>query len=567
MPGFNISIGSYHFDEKLKHANRINASVKGENYSIQQFSLNKFNEDKLCYQDENYAIVLDGVILNKSTIHAAAQAWPETIIQLYLNKGDAFYSCFRGSFCGALYDKTKDKWIIFTDHIGSKQLFYHTDKDNFQLSSDITDIYQLFKKEKINYSLDINSAYMLLSFGYMIEDVTLCDSIKKLLPGSYILIQNGKVETQQYYTIPTSTIAKDCSINDLIEEVDQKFKNAVQLQFEKDKSYGYKHLVGLSGGLDSRMTSWVAHEMGYTNQLNFTFSESDYLDEKIPKRIASDLRHEWIFKALDNGNFLRDVDEINLISGGNTQYFGLSHGNSFYKYLNFDSLGILHSGQLGDVIIGSYIKSLSASRIENGANSQKLITNCTFSPYSKDPIEREKQMLTRRGFNGINSGLLAVQQHTETVSPFYDIDFFEACLNIPLNFRIGHKLYHQWMLKKYPEASQYIWESTGKKINQKTIYIRYKGKKLALEKIPQYIKIKLNNGRSASYTKNHMNPIDYWLRTNPEIASFLDDYFNQHLDLIQDKELKENCIQLYNTGNSREKCQVISLLSALKLYF
>ena len=50
----------------------------------------------------------------------------------------------------------------------------------------------------------------------------------------------------------------------------------------------------LSGGLDSRMTVWVAHDLGYTHQLNMTFCQSNYLDFKIAQQIATDLRHDFM---------------------------------------------------------------------------------------------------------------------------------------------------------------------------------------------------------------------------------------------------------------------------------
>lgn len=74
------------------------------------------------------------------------------------------------------------------------------------------------------------------------------------------------------------------------------FKNAIKRAFEKDLEYGYKHLVALSGGLDSRMTAWVAHTMGYTNMLNYTFSQTDYLDEKVPKQITDKLKQSGCLK-------------------------------------------------------------------------------------------------------------------------------------------------------------------------------------------------------------------------------------------------------------------------------
>ena len=132
----------------------------------------------------------------------------------------------------------------------------------------------------------------------------------KLCPEIISVFRDGSVEMINYYKLPKSKLEGNVDEDQIIEMLDIKFREAIRLQFEKDREYSYKHLVTLSGGLDSRMTSWVAHQMGYVDQLNLTFSQSDYLDETIAKKIAADLKHEWIFKALDNGTFLKDIDEI-----------------------------------------------------------------------------------------------------------------------------------------------------------------------------------------------------------------------------------------------------------------
>ena len=245
-----------------------------------------------------------------------------------MKEGNGFFKKFRGSFCGAFYDKKEDKWIVFTDHIGSRALYYYKKGEVYFISSEINEIYAFLKDNNLPYSLNIESAYNLLSYGYMLGDDTLCDDIHKIMPGNYLCIRDGSVEMINYYKLPKSKLDGNVDEDQIIEMLDIKFREAIRLQFEKDREYSYKHLVTLSGGLDSRMTSWVAHQMGYVDQLNLTFSQSDYLDETIAKKIAADLKHEWIFKALDNGTFLKDIDEISNISGGNTLYYGLAHSNS-----------------------------------------------------------------------------------------------------------------------------------------------------------------------------------------------------------------------------------------------
>jgi asparagine synthase (glutamine-hydrolysing) len=534
---------------------------------LNRFTLNKFENDKIFIHTEEFIVVLEGVILNKKQLKPEDKSWYNCIVQLYKEGGNDFFKVFRGSFSGALFDKIANKWIIYTDHIGSKHLYYYRDRSNFFLSSEISGIYNVLKQNNISYKLSEQAAYMLLSYGYMLSDNTLCSSIKKILPGHYILIENGEFNIIEYYTLPVSLFVDNINEDKIIEELDQKFRKAISLQFEKDKEYGYKHLVALSGGLDSRMTSWVAHSMGYTDQLNFTFSQSNYLDETIPKKIATDLKHEWLFKALDNGLFLRDIEVINKITGGNVLYYGLAHGNSLLKYINFENFGIAHSGQLGDVVISSFLKNLnSLNRTDNhGAYSKKLLSKVR--EQLKDKSQVELSLIYQRGFNGANNGLLATQEYTETISPFYDIDFFEYCLGVPLNFRLNHNLYKKWILMKYPQAAKYIWESSKKKLTSKTIRINFKNKSIPVNKLIPLIMYKLRLTVSATNTKHHMNPLDYWYKTNPDIKQFQDQYFTQNIDRVIDSSLKIDCLSLYNSGTAIEKNQVLTLLSALKLFY
>ena len=168
---------------------------------------------------------------------------------------------------------------------------------------------------------------MLLTYGYMLEDNTLIKEIRKLPAGHYVVIDKSGFRMKTYFEIdnePDYTLKED----EIIEELDSLFRKAVRLEFDKDKEYGYRDLASLSGGLDSRMTVWVAHEEGYDDILIYTFSQSDYLDEKIAKKIAADLSYEFLFKSLDNGVCLMIDDMVRRqveINFGNCLYSGNAH--------------------------------------------------------------------------------------------------------------------------------------------------------------------------------------------------------------------------------------------------
>jgi len=383
--------------------------------------------------------------------------------------------------------------------------------------------------------------------------------------GYNAVIDNGKLKFEKYYTLKNKPT--EISEEDAIEEIDKRFRYAVQLAFQKDVEYGYKHIASLSGGLDSRMTVWVAHELGYTNQLNFTFSQSNYLDESIAKQIAADLKHEWLFKALDNGNFLENIDETTKISGGNVLYYGLAHGMSLYKYLNFDNVGILHSGQLGDVVISTFYSSLNANKqftLGDGAYSSKLLSAIGKLDFKEEYPNEEIFKMYIRGFYGANQGLLSVMNYTETYSPFYDVDFMAFALSIPVKLRYKHYLYKKWILKKYPGAAKYIWEKAKVPVDY-PYWVNIKGKQIPLNQIPIKILSKLFYKKYGLHTKNNMNPLEYWYHTNKNIRIFMNDYYEINIQLLNAwPQLKKDCEKLYKQSNGTEKIQVLSLLASAK---
>ncbi|NQV01227.1 MAG: hypothetical protein HQ542_01155, partial [Bacteroidia bacterium] len=205
MQGFNLSIGSLKLPiHTFGNRDYLTGSINEQDFRCDRFSLNKFQNDKIFFENERYFVILDGIVLNKADLSKdhMHKSWSHLVINLYESNGDAFVNDFRGSFCGALFDKTNRKWIIFSDHIGSKFLYFTKRNNNLAVSTGMGQMYQILKINNINYQLDEQAAYMLLSYGYMLEDYTLCSEVKKLKAGNYLVFKDGSVNIRQYYTIP-----------------------------------------------------------------------------------------------------------------------------------------------------------------------------------------------------------------------------------------------------------------------------------------------------------------------------------------------------------------------------
>lgn len=587
MPGFLAHIGK----EKLTFAAETRKKliinhIDGNGYQLERRVVEKFMNDRLFVETDKYLVVVEGVVVNNYDLMAQyhASSWFDCVIAMYEQEGDAFFNAFRGSFSGIFYDKQQDKWLVYTNHIGDKQVFVYKTADGYIFASEIGFITDTAKLNKLPLTINETGAYMALTFGFCIEDATLIQEVTKLCAGHYFKLQEGKLEDIQYHRFTNKP--RQMTQQEAIEGIDKYFRQAIKRAFEKDKEYGYRHIACLSGGLDSRMTVWVAHEMGYTDQLNITYSESGYLDFSIAQEIATDLHHDWLFKPLDGGDCIREIDDVSSITYGSTNFFGLAHGLSMEKLLNYDDFGIIHTGQLGDVIIGTYLKKMQYSqfpKITDGAYSEELRERIESYKFKYDYEDAELFMMYNRGFCGIAQGLLTFQENSESYSPFTDVDFFEFCYSIPLEFRFNHKIYFDWILDKYSQAAEYIWENTRTKIarfenhKQRTMYIlgyevphfseRTAFKRYLKGFILRRLGVQKKGAKRKTITlasKFNMSPIDYWYNTNPFLRNFMQSYWSANSHLLPSGQMGDDMKHLYEDCVLYDKLQAMSVLGAIK---
>lgn len=608
MPGFIATIGTNIKVASSKEERCLLSSIQGKNFFIEHRTNRKFSNDKFLFENDGYIFLLDGVVFNNHQLMEKYKCseWKECVEKMHSKNALTFYNEFRGSFLGLVYEKNKDSWLFYTDHVGDKQIFYTKLEDGgWLIGTEMNYMVETIQLNNQKLTPNRDAAYMAITLGYVIEDNTLVKEIRKLVAGHYLVLSNGEIIESQYHRFNNTPIER--SKEEMIEGIDRLFKKAVKLQFEKDKEYGYRHIACLSGGLDSRMTVWVAHELGYTHQLNMTFCQSNYLDFKIAQQIATDLRHDFMYKALDGGNCIYDIDRVSKLSYGMACFFGLSHTFSMFNKINYQDYGIIHSGMIGDVVVGSYMYApqYRPALISDGAYSTQVIDRLKDYSFKYTYDNAEIYMMYNRGFGFCGQGALAYgHEETETFSPFYDVDFLEYCFSIPLEWRCDHKIYHEWILSKCPKAADYIWERIGitikeykskcQDLQQKQLisrhYIQIFGMQVPAPNDPyfgEYIKgfvlrrlgLRKKVGKQVQQTeednhtfmletKDHMNPVDYWYYGNLELKAFMDDYWRTNKNLVNDKQLLTDMTYLYEDCKATyDKLQPLTVVAAYKLIF
>ena len=300
---------------------------------------------------------------------------------------------------------------------------------------------------------------------------------------------------------------------------------------------------------------------------NITYSQTGQLDEITPAKIAEELKNHWIFKNLNNGLALYFIDESLKFSDGIIYYVWPSQLYDFMKIINTDNLGIVHTGVIGDAVLGTFFKGEKyIYNVGDGAYSKKLISKLIKILDVKNYDNYEIGMFYNRAFNGAVLGYSMVfQNYTEAISPFMNTEFMNYCLSLPLKYRKRHDIYYKWVNKYHPNASKY--SHNGVRIPKKSKFeIKIKGNKYSISSILSISGNKLRN--RFNRRNNDMNPIQQWYDNNEELRNKMDMYFKDNIYLMSKyQDIKLDMEELYNLGTATEKTQVITILSFMKKYF
>ncbi len=534
-------------------------SMSFANATVKYYSNGKFENDKVFAENDEYFVCIEGVLLNSRSLinKFAARDNFDLICKMFKQNPQGFPLSIKGDFSGIIYDKKADAWHVFTNYLATKPVYYYhnAEKEIFVASSNLNSIVQVMQDLGITTSLDMDAAYYMLSFGFMLENTTLEQKIKKLRSAMIATLQNNRLKLHKYYEFPQETECTD-SVDKIIDNLDALLSESIHLEYGKDEEYVYKHVAALSGGRDARMNAFYAHKLAYKNVQNITYSQNGYIDETSSQQMAAALHNDYIFYSLDNGNFLQDtLEDIVIANDGLILYCAISPQLAMQRSFSWRERGIFHTGQLAGVPMGAYVAEKDAHT--RGCYSTTLLPRIRSKVediYDSYP-SHQFYMLSNRGLNGILNAYLLIQQETEHAAAQLDYDFFDYAMKIPFEFKKKSKLYIQWYKKKLPHATKYICTNTRTKIGASKAHVLYK---LAELKIIRKLKLRPDYG---------MNPFDYWYSTNPNLPLYFETYYRENIDYLTPwPNLMQDCKDLFWHGNLNEKAQVMTLIEAIKYH-
>lgn len=544
-------------DEKILEKGTIGRSV-----------INKLTNDRLFGTKEGITICFEGVNLSDE-IKSLNDFFNE-----YQKSSVEFIKNLKGSFSGFILDENIQKVFVFNDHLSSKNIFYYYDeKFGFVFCSELKAISKLFRKHEVPFSLNRDAVYMMSLYGFLLEDNTYIKEIKKL-PYSSVIYFDYKTNTMSinkhfcYQSLKKEKIKS----SDAIVELNALFEQSVIRCWNKDLKYGNRHLSLLSGGMDARTNVLVAKKLGFKNISTITFGQSNSQDIRYSQKIAVGENLNHFTRFLDYPSYLIDDIEKNYVrpNDGLMMYHTSAHMSSTLKSFNTQPYSILHTGQIGDVLLGSFSqekfdfkKNKAIIGYTGNVGELELLKkieslNSILEKYQE--LGYEIYSYEQRQINATLVGDRSLNNVIDNFSPFYDLDLINFCLSLPSDLKKNQIIYYDWLKKYHRNILNYPWEKIQLKPNSrfKIIYGKYYKKYF--------------NGAKKYFHLNYdsMNPYAVWMKKHPFILETLNRILAEEIESPYiDSELKNDLRQIYNRDifEYRNKFAVITALLALKLHF
>jgi asparagine synthase (glutamine-hydrolysing) len=179
----------------------------------------------------------------------------EVILHAYEEYGPACLEHLEGMFAFVIYDSRRRELFAARDRVGKKPFFYTVLDGVLHFASELQ---ALTRARGWKGEVDLTALEGYLSLGYFIAPSTIYRNVHKLLPGHWLRVAGGHLETRQYWdVVEFDTDRRDTP--ELLDDIDSTLRRAVHDRLESEVPLG----AFLSGGIDSGLVvSYMAEALG-----------------------------------------------------------------------------------------------------------------------------------------------------------------------------------------------------------------------------------------------------------------------------------------------------------------
>jgi asparagine synthase (glutamine-hydrolysing) len=229
----------------------------------------------------------------------------EVIIHGYKQWGDEVLNRLNGMFGLAIWDTKKRRLAIARDPFGIKLIYYRVDGDRVVFGSEMRAVLAAMDQQP---ELDPVAVNLFLRYRYTPSPRTIVSGVRKLAPGTMLVVENGACSVRRWYKYRPTPFATPKSDGEAREELLDIYKRAMKRHLLSDVPVG----LLLSGGLDSGMLlalmnlhgqGWPTFTVGYGS----SFADDELSDAAETARMFSSNHAEV---RLDRSSFEQALPRI-----------------------------------------------------------------------------------------------------------------------------------------------------------------------------------------------------------------------------------------------------------------
>ena len=246
-------------------------------------------------EDRTVWVVFNGEIYNyvelRETLAAAGHRFStssdtETIVHGYEEWGDGVFSRLRGMFGIALWDTRTNTLLVARDRPGIKPIYYGEAGGRLFFGSEAK---CLLVNPEIDRELDPAALDHYLAYLYTPRDRAIFRGMRKLPPGHFLKVHDGRVQVQRYWELPVGETFRG-SQADALEQLEHTLGDAVRSHMVSDVPLG----AFLSGGIDSSVVvALMAKAAGRpVKTFSIGFEEAKYNELPHARKVAAHLGTE-----------------------------------------------------------------------------------------------------------------------------------------------------------------------------------------------------------------------------------------------------------------------------------
>jgi asparagine synthase (glutamine-hydrolysing) len=189
----------------------------------------------------------------------------EVIIHGYKQWGTNVFDHLNGMFGVAIWDVKRKRLVVARDAMGIKLIYYRLANGKLNFGSEIRPV---LAAENSRPEVNPVALNLFLRFRYTPSPLTIFQGVRKLAPGTMLIVENGQCREERWYDYQPEPFSNPPDDREATEELFELYRAAVKRHLLADVPVG----ILLSGGLDSGLLlalmnehgrNWPAYTVGY----------------------------------------------------------------------------------------------------------------------------------------------------------------------------------------------------------------------------------------------------------------------------------------------------------------